>query len=69
MKYKRQRILTNREYPNKSFEAIEKDDKGQFYWYAEEVNHTLDEKQTACFPVDLDFVKDKFKECGREFSE
>ena len=61
---KRARLLTNRDFPDgKSFETIERDKSGQFFWYAEDVPLGI----VACFPCDQDFVIDKFAECGRKF--
>jgi hypothetical protein len=61
-KQKRQRILTNRDFPSPdSWEFIEKDETGQFYWRASEGG------VEACFPVDEGFVKEKFAELGRKY--
>lgn len=58
------RILTNRKFSLKgSFEALTIDDRGIVRWVGD------DEGMGASFsfPVDLDFVKEKFAECGRDF--
>ena len=61
-KTKRLRILTKRY--EAGYEAIEWDvAHGQFFWYAEEPGIT------ACFPCDLEFVEEKFIECGRKLDE
>lgn len=70
---KRVRILTNRDFPNPlDFEFIEKDDSGQFFWRAGDMMFLQGEeiiRTEACFPVDKEFVKEKFKELGREFKD
>ena len=64
---KRTRVLTNRNFPDgKSYEVIEQDHTGQYYWRAEDYSMGT-EPVECCFPVDLEFVKDKFKELGREY--
>lgn len=61
---KRLRILTNRAFPAGGFEFIEmeeRDERQFFYWRAGE------DGMECCFPVPLDFVKEKFEECGRTY--
>lgn len=59
---KRTRILTNREFPNEGdHELIEVDEHGTFYWRAVEGGTEV------CFPVDEEFVKEKFFQLGREY--
>jgi hypothetical protein len=63
---KRTRLLTNRNFSDgKSWEAIELDALGTFFWIAEDE----DMQCGASFPVDLEFVRDKFREMGRELDE
>lgn len=77
------RILTNRNFKNnKDVEYIEKNEYG-FMWKGSEFHitnlHRVEladgewtygyswEETQFGFPVDEDFVKDKFTECGREY--
>lgn len=66
---KRTRILTNRNFPpeTKGWEFIEKDDLGNFYWIAGEFYCGMNTE--ACFPVDEEFVREKFIEIGRVYNE
>lgn len=69
---KRARILTNRNFPDgRSVEYIEKDECGQFYWRAVDYSLLEDFEHVAecCFPVDLQFVKEKFIECDRVYKK
>lgn len=62
------RILTNRKFPDgKSFEWIEFVNGG-FLWKGED--HSMKGPIVRFgFPVDAEFVADKFRECGREFDK
>ncbi len=59
----------------RDYEAIEIDDNGFATWKA--VEHTVLLKGDklvinaieSCFPVDIDFINEKFQECGRTFDE
>lgn len=55
------RILTNREFSQGGYEAIEINEHGFLMWRA------CERDMEAAFPVDADFVADKFRECGRDF--
>jgi hypothetical protein len=59
------RILTNRNFPDgKSKEWITVDEQGRFFWRADDYSFPF--SPVSCgFPVDLQFVKEKFIECGR----
>jgi len=59
------RILTNRNFPDgKSKEWITVDEQGRFFWRGEDYSSPGFELGFG-FPVDLQFVKEKFIECGR----
>lgn len=62
MRIKNQRLLTKR-YDNGSYEAIEKNTLGYFFWVGED-------KACGCvfsFPCEEWFVKEKFEEMGRTY--
>lgn len=67
-KSKRQRILTNRDFPNEGFEFIETetiDGKDYLYWRCGETIGGI--KAEGCFPVSVDFVRERFNELGRTY--
>lgn len=82
-KQKRQRVLTNREFEDPcAFEFIEMeeiDGREYFYWRAGQTDDIrfveTDESHAvvvvneaeACFPVCVEFVKERFIELGREY--
>jgi hypothetical protein len=66
-KQKSSRIWTNRDFPDgKSVEWIEKINGG-FFWKADDYSFPGMDCVSCGFPVDEEFVKEKFKETGREY--
>lgn len=76
------RILTNRNFLNKgSYEAIDtnfeapdcytwmSEYKVEYMYHGSDCDASGKEMIGFSFPVDVEFVKDKFKEVGREFDE
>ena len=66
---KRTRIFTNRNWPDsESVELIEVDEeRGQFFWRIVDRDYYEGYWLEGCFPVDMQFVAEKFAEHGREF--
>ena len=69
------RLITNRKFMDeKSVEWIEIDERGVFFWKAEDFSfhyfypdlYTEDDSVLSSFPVTLEFVQDMFKDNGRE---
>lgn len=75
---KNKRLITNRTYPDaKSYDCIEIDEHGTFFWTAIDEGEALNKNTgevmlnvfdpvSCSFPVDLDFVSDFFKKMDRE---
>lgn len=79
MKKKRERLLTNRNFPENdtAFEFIEREEyEGKHYLYHRcgETRIELNDdgswkihEAEGCFPISVDLVQERFKELGREY--
>lgn len=66
---KRTRIFTDRKWDStESIETIEVDEEaGQFFWRLVEDDYYAGYHTEACFPVDMQFVSERFAGGGRIF--